>query len=131
MSNLTLQELVILVIAIVVICSVLIALVKGSLKVLIVGLLILTLFSGFTWLPEQIQKWLDNGTTTVEPIDPDMTLSVEETIKGIGDTAIDLVNQNKDSWIKAANTLWLKLTGNYEESETSGGESQESTESNQ
>lgn len=107
MTELTLKELIILVVVVTVIASVVVAVVKSSLKIALVGLVCLILFSGFTWLPEKIGGALGDQNA----IDPDMTLGVDETLKGIGDTAKDIYDENKDSWIEAAKSLWQKIMG--------------------
>lgn len=107
MSDLTLKELIIFVVVVAVIASVVVAIVKSSLKIALVGLLCLIMFSGFTWLPEKIGEALGDQNA----IDPDMTLGVDETLQGIGNTAKDIIDENKDSWIEAAKSLWQKIMG--------------------
>lgn len=112
MADLTLQEIIILTIVIAVVCTVIVSIVKSSMKIAVVGILIFLLFSGFTWLPEQIDKIL-NKPDEIEIIDPGMTLTPEETLKGIGETTITIVKDNSGTWIEAAQSLWAKLTGTY------------------
>lgn len=112
MTDLTLQEMIILVVGVAVVVSVIFSIIKGSMKIAAVALIILILFSGFTWLPEQIENIL-NAQPDAEEVDPGMTLTPEETLKGIGETAITIVKDNSGSWIEAAQSLWAKITGTY------------------
>lgn len=112
MFDLTLKELIILIVVVAVVASIVVSIVKSSLKIAAVGLLCLVLFSGFTWLPEKIGGIVGDNNA----IDPEMTLGVDETLKGIGETAKDIYDENKDSWIEAAKSLWQKIVG----SETEG-----------
>lgn len=110
--NLTLKELIILIVALSLIVSVLLGIFKHSVRIILTGFLIVVLFSGFTWLPEQIRNWIHTGDDPTEPIDPDMQVNpIDETVKQVGETVNDFVEENKDSWILAAKSLWDKING--------------------
>ena len=119
MANLTLQEFIILIVALATIISLVVSLVKHSVRIALTVCLVVFLFSGFTWLPEQVKIWLDNMNTPVEPIDPDMQVDYdwETTLKDIGEDVKVVVDENKGTWIEAGKSLWAKITGTYEEPE--------------
>lgn len=112
--NLTLQEIIILIVAIAVIVSFVISLIKSSIKLALVGLAIMFLFSGFTWLPEKIQEWTgvaDNTVTNPDDVDPDFNHSAQDVLNGVINEGVEIVNENKDSWIQSAQSLWYKILG--------------------
>lgn len=112
--NLTLQELIILIIVIAVISSIIISIIKCSLKIFATGAIILVLFSGFTWLPELIANW--TGTEPpIQEVDPQFNFGVDNTVSVIVDDSMQFIDKHKDSWIASAQSLWNKITGNAEE----------------
>ena len=112
MMNLTLKEWIILIVALSLIISIVLGIFKHSVKIIITGFLIVVLFSGFTWLPEQIRKWIYTGDDPSQTVDPDMQVGgPDETLKQVGNTVGGFIEENKDSWILAAKSLWNKING--------------------
>lgn len=123
--ELTLQEWIILIVAVAVLVSIIISVIKASLRLAVIAIIILCLFTGFTFLPEALVEKLGNNPIAEEyqnkmgdtpaPID---TTDAQEAIDKLGEgagKAIDYVNQNKDSWINSAKSLYQKITGTYNE----------------
>ena len=128
MPNLTLQEMIILIVALAAVISLVVSLIKHSVRIALTVCLIVVLFSGFTWVPEQVKIWLDNINNPTEVIDPDMQVDYdwEATIKDIGEDVKVVVDKNKGTWIESAKSLWAKITGTFEDSS-----SETNTETNQ
>ena len=110
MFGLTLKEAIILVVALSLIISLVLGLVKHSLRLIGIVVVIGILFSGFTWLPEQIKHWIGKDDTVI--VDPDMQYNnLNDTIDDISGVVGDFVDDNKDSWIEAGKSLWNKIQG--------------------
>ena len=114
--DLTLQELVILIVLIAVVASVIVAIIKSSIKIACIGLVVFVLFSGFTWLPEKIAEITGSDPITDEEIQQ-IQDEANGVVEDIYNTGKDFYDENKDSWISAAESLWQKLTGQNNETE--------------
>lgn len=114
--NLTTKEAFILVFAIVVLGVILSAIFKSAIKLIVAGMLILSIWVvGFEWLPYQIDR-IKNGDATVDEIVDEVVNDYNES--GIGEKIDDTisagtewVNQNKEGWIDAAQSLFNKIFG--------------------
>lgn len=112
--NLTTKEMIILVLAIVVLGSILSFIFKSAIKLIVAGTLIVSIWAiGFEWLPYQIDR-IKNGDATVDQIVDEVVNDYNES--GIGDKIDDAINtgtewvdQNKDGWIEAAQSLFDKI----------------------
>lgn len=112
--NLTTKEAFILVFAIIILGVILSSIFKSAIKLIVAGMLILSMWVvGFEWLPYQIDR-IKNGDATVDQIVDEVVNDYNES--GIGDKIDDTinsgtewVNQNKEGWIEAAQSLLHKL----------------------
>lgn len=112
MFGLTLKETIILIIVLVLICSIVVSIAKHSIKFILIAILISILFSGFTWVPEQLNKWLNAEGDNSGYVDPNMSYNnLNETINDVSGAVNSFVSENKDSWIIAGKSLWNKIQG--------------------
>ena len=100
--NLTIKELIILIVAVSLIASLVTGIIKHSLRIVLTVAIIAFLFSGFTWLPEKVKEWTESG---IEP--EDINEVVDATKEGIN----DFIEKDKDGWIESAKSLWNKIVG--------------------
>lgn len=108
--NLSLKELIILIVALAAVISIVISLVKHSLRLALTVVVIVVLFSGFTWLPDKIADWTgaDKGVDNEMMVMPD----INDTVNGVKNTASEIVeSEETQSWILAGKTLWNKIQG--------------------
>lgn len=114
MFGLTWKELIILVAVLTAVITLIIALVRNSVRIVIAVVLCAILFGGFTWLPEKIKQWTgaeNNPIPINQYIDTDILINnLNETKNKIN----TYVENNKDSWIAAWNSLWEKLSNSKE-----------------
>ena len=114
MQNLTLQEFIILVVALAAIIAVVVAIVKSSFKIFLAVLICCVLFSGFTWLPEKVKEWTGS---TIDPtpvsqyIDTD---KVNDAVDDVKNKVNDYIEENGQSWIDAGKSLLNKILGKAE-----------------
>jgi hypothetical protein len=129
--NLTLQETIILIVAIALLVSIIISIIKASLKIAIVAILAVFLFTGFTVLPDylsgkigadELAENYQNKMGEYVPIDTQDAQNTVNSINQKADEAKQYINENKDSWIESAKTLWQKINGTYEEPENTNTE---------
>lgn len=99
--ELTLQQWIILIVVISLIVSLIVGLIKSSIRLALAGIIIFLLFSVFTWLPEQVEIWLNGGSTE------EITINIEENVDKIN----DWVENDGQTWIQAGKDLWLKIIG--------------------
>lgn len=112
MFGLTLKETIILIVVLALVISLALGIFKHSLKLVSIILVLSILFSGFTWLPEQIKHWINTGEDTSAKVDPDMQYNnLNDTINDVGNMAGTFIKENKDPWITAWKSLWNKLQG--------------------
>lgn len=112
MFGLTLKETIILIVALSLIISLVLGIFKHSIKLIGVMIVLAILFSGFTWLPEQIRHWIYTGKDDSVAVDPNMQYNnLNDTINDVGTAVGDFVNENKGSWIVAGKSLWNKIQG--------------------
>lgn len=112
--NLTTKEMIILVLAIIVLGSILSFIFKSAIKLIVAGTLIVSIWTiGFEWLPYQIDR-IKNDNVTIDQIVDEVVNDYNES--GIGDKIDDAINtgnewvdQNKDGWIDAAQSLFDKI----------------------
>lgn len=118
MYDLTLKEIIILVVVLSLIISLIVAFFKHSMKLALVGLVIMILFTGFTWLPEKVKQWVGQSDGEIE-VDPNMQYdNLDETLNDVGSAVGGFINENKDSWIEAAKSLWAKIQGKTDTPQT-------------
>ena len=104
--DLTLKEMIILIAAIVVVISLLLSILKHSIRIAIVVVICSLLFSGFTWLPEKIKEWTSS---------PEAPGNVEEVVNSVKEEWNNYVDAEGQSWVEAVETLWQKIAGPKEE----------------
>lgn len=92
---LTVKEWIIVIILAAFLISLIVSILKGSLKIALAGLIVLLLFSGFTFVPESVSKWL-NSTPEYQP-------NVEEVMENMGEEA--------QGWWDSFKELLEKLAG--------------------
>ena len=102
MMDLTLREMIILIAAIVLIISLLLSILKHSIRIAIVVLICSILFSGFTWLPEKIKEWTSSDQ---------MPQNVNEVVNTVKDEWDNYVGDEGQTWIDSAKSLWEKIVG--------------------
>ena len=116
--NLTLQETIIIIVAIALLVSIIISIIKASLKIAIVAILAVFLFTGFTVLPDYL-----SGKIGADELAENYQNKMGEYIPiDTQDEAKQYIDENKDSWIESAKTLWQKINGTYQEPENTNTE---------
>ena len=92
---LTVKEWIILIILFAFLVSIVVSILKGSFKIALAGLLVLLLFSGFTFVPESVSRWLDST--------PEYQPNIEEVMETMGEEA--------KGWWDSFKELLEKLAG--------------------